>query len=80
MNILQLVGAIKTGNINGLMNMVPPEVNQNPMARNVMNMAQKGDSNGLEQFARNLGREKNINVDAAYNAVAQLFGQQGNRQ
>ena len=80
MNILQLIGAIKTGNINGLMNMVPPEMNQNPMARNVVNMAQQGDSNGLEQFARNLGREKNINVDAAYNAVAQLFGQHGGRQ
>ena len=75
MNILQLIGAIKSGNsIQGLMSMIPPNVQNNPMAQNVMNMAQNNDTAGLENFARNLGKEKGINVDQAYNQIAQLFG------
>lgn len=75
MNLLQLIGAIKSGNsIQGLMSMVPPDVKNNPIAQNVMNMAQNNDANGLENFARNLGREKGIDVDQAYNQIAQLFG------
>ena len=35
-------------------------VMSNPMARNAMQMAQKGDSKGIEQMARNLCKEKGI--------------------
>ena len=35
-------------------------VMSNPMARNAMQMAQKGDSKGIEQMARNLCKEKEL--------------------
>jgi|GEM_PF-2782071 len=35
-------------------------VMSNPMARNAMQMAQKGDSKGIEQMARNLCKEKEM--------------------
>lgn len=35
-------------------------VMNNPMARNAMQMAQKGDSKGIEQMARNLCKEREL--------------------
>ena len=35
-----------------------PQVQQNPMAKNAVNMLQNGDSAGLKKMAENLGREK----------------------
>lgn len=46
----------------------------NPMMNNVINMAQKNDVNGLEQFARNLAKEKGVNIDDYYNQACQMFG------
>lgn len=40
-------------------------VMSNPIARNAMQMAQKGDSKGIEQMARNLCKEKGIDADKA---------------
>ena len=39
------------------------ENNTNPMAKQVLEMAKKGDKNGIEQFARNVCKEKNVNFD-----------------
>lgn len=79
MNIMQLVGAVMSGNFNGIMNMLPPNISQSPMAQNVVGMVQNGDSKGLEQFARNLGKERGVNIDAAYNTtynvVSKMLGQ-----
>ena len=48
--------------------------NNNPMMNNVIGMAEKNDVNGLEQFARNLAKEKGINIDDYYNQACQMFG------
>ena len=37
--------------------------NSNPMLSNLINMANKGDTKGLEEFARNMCKEKNIDFD-----------------
>lgn len=39
------------------------ENNTNPMAKQVLEMAKNGDKNGIEQFARNVCKEKNVNFD-----------------
>lgn len=46
----------------------------NPMARNAMQMAQKGDSKGIEQMARNLCKEKGIDADDVFNQIKSRFG------
>lgn len=38
--------------------------NTNPMLNNLIQMAQKGDSKGIENFVRNYFRERNIDFDA----------------
>lgn len=49
-------------------------VMSNPMARNAMQMAQKGDSKGIEQMARNLCKEKGIDPDDVFNQIKSRFG------
>lgn len=45
----------------------------NPMMKNAMSMAQKGDMNGLEEMARNLCKEKGINPDDVMNQLKSSF-------
>lgn len=37
--------------------------NSNPMLSNLIDMANKGDTKGIEEFARNICKEKNIDFD-----------------
>ena len=48
-------------------------VMSNPMARNAMQMAQKGDSKGIEQMARNLCKEKGIDFDKSFSDFKNQF-------
>lgn len=52
--------------------------NNNPMVNNIIGMAQNNDVNGLEQFARNLAKEKGVNIDDYYNQAMQMFGMEKN--
>lgn len=40
--------------------------NSNPIFSNLLNMMEKGDSKGIEQFARNVCKEKNIDFDSEF--------------
>lgn len=48
--------------------------NNNPMMNNVIQMAQNNNVNGLEQFARNLAKEKGVDIDDYYNQACQMLG------
>lgn len=48
-------------------------VMSNPMARNAMQMAQNGDSKGIEQMARNLCKEKGIDFDKSFSDFKNQF-------
>uniref|UniRef100_A0AAU8B7I3 Uncharacterized protein n=1 Tax=Dulem virus 39 TaxID=3145757 RepID=A0AAU8B7I3_9CAUD len=50
------------------------QVMQNPMARNAMEMMQKGDMQGIENMARNLCKEKGIDPNEAMNQIKSQFG------
>lgn len=47
---------------------------QNPMVRNVFDMIQRNDSEGLEEMARNLYKEKGIDIDEAIKQIKSNFG------
>lgn len=47
---------------------------KNPMASNLLKMVQSKDEKGLEQMARNLGKEKGIDVDSLYNQYKEMLG------
>ena len=50
-----------------------PQVQNNPMAKNAMQMYQNGDSNGLKSIAENLCKERGITVDEAKQKVMSMF-------
>lgn len=60
MNPLELIKAIKNPQ-EFVMNMV--STNTNPMLKNLVEMAQKGDKQGIENFARNIFKEKGEDYD-----------------
>lgn len=49
------------------------KIMSNPMIKNVTQMAQSGDMNGIEQMARNLCKEKGLNADDVYNQIKNQF-------
>ena len=50
------------------------QITQNPILKNTLEMAQKGDSKGIEELARNLCKEKGVNPDDAINQLKSKFG------
>ena len=67
-DIFQMMQAIR--NPQQLINQVlgNSQIMSNPMFRNAIDLAQKGNTNELEQLVRNVAQTKGINVD-------ELFGQ-----
>lgn len=58
--------------INQMMN--NSQAMQNPILKNAMDMASKGDSKGVEKLARNICTEKGINPDEAIAKIKSQFG------
>lgn len=50
------------------------QIMNNPMAKNAMNMFQKGDMNGLQDMAKNLAKERGTTVDEVKNSIMKQFG------
>ncbi len=46
----------------------------NPIMKNAFEMAQKGDSKGVEQLARNICTENGVNPDDAVKQIKSQFG------
>lgn len=63
-NLMQLLGMLKGGNPQQILgNIINKHAKDNPMMGNVIGMVQNRDSKGLEEFARNLAKEKGLNYD-----------------
>jgi len=48
--------------------------NNNPMVKNLVEMAQNGNNEGIENFARNLFKEQGKNFDDEFNNFLNQFG------
>lgn len=58
MNPVQFVKMMRGGNPQKVvMDMMREQAGNNPVMRNAMQMAEKGDSEGIEKLARNLCKE-----------------------
>jgi len=57
-----------------LMNVMKQNTGNNPVLNNAMQMAEKNDYKGIEQLARNLGREKGVQVDDLFNQIKGQLG------
>lgn len=49
--------------------------NTNPMIANLVNLAQTGNKEQIEQFARNYCKERNIDFDKEFNSFMSNFNQ-----
>ena len=45
----------------------------NPMLKNLVEMAEKGDMQGVENFARNIYKEQGKEFDKEYNEIKEFF-------
>ena len=73
MNPFKMLGAMKNPQafIQQMMN--NSQVMSNPMAKNIIDMAQKGDVAGIEQMGRNIAKEKGIDFDKAFSDFKKQF-------
>lgn len=76
MNPMQLIQMMRDGNPQQFIQrmMGNSQIMSNPMAKNAMQMAQKGDTKGIEQMARNLCKEKSLNADDVMKQLKNNFG------
>ena len=75
MNVMQqLIQMVKSGNPQQVLMNTLQQSNGNPILNNVLNLAQKGDTKGIEELARNLARERGVNVEDAMTQIKQQFG------
>lgn len=51
-----------------------PQIRNNPMAQNALQMYQNGDSKGLNELANNLAKERNIDLNEFTNKIKSQFG------
>ena len=74
MNPLQLVKAMRNPQEFMQKMMENSQVAQNPIAKNAMEMYQKGDTKGLQAMAENLAKERGTTVDDIKSQIMAQFG------
>lgn len=72
MNPIQMIHAMRTGNPQSVIMGILRQQN-NPMAQNMMQMVQNNDLSGIEQFGRNIAKERNIDFDKALSDFKSQF-------
>ena len=74
MNPFQLIQSIKNPQqfLNQVMN--NSQIMKNPIAKNAMEMYQKGDTKGLQAMAENLAKERGTTVDDIKSQIMAQFG------
>mgnify|MGYP006954566031 FL=1 len=76
MNPMQLMQMMRSGGNTqqALITMMKRQAGNNPVMNNAIQMMEKGDSAGVEQLARNLCKEKNLNPDDVLSQIKTQFG------
>ena len=75
MNPMQLMQMFKGGNPQQFIQQIMgnSQIVSNPIAKNAVELMQKGDAHGIEQMARNLCKEKNLNADEVMQQINSKF-------
>lgn len=74
MNPIQIIQMIKNGSNPQQLIMSFLQQQNNPMANNLLQMAQNGNTNGIEQIARNICAQKGLDFDKEFNSFKQQLG------
>ena len=73
-NPIQLIQAMKNPQAFMQQMMNNSQIMQNPMAKNAIQMYQKGDTQGLQAMAENLCKERGTTVDDVKSQIMAQFG------
>lgn len=75
-NPMQLIAAIKNGqNPQQLMlSILEGQMSNTPIGQNLLQLAKKGDTEGIEQIARNLSKQQGIDFDTEFAAFCKMLG------
>ena len=74
MNPLQMLGATKNPQAFMQQMMNNSQIMQNPLAKNAMEMYQKGDTKGLQTMAENLAKERGTTPQQVQEIIKKQFG------
>ena len=75
MNIMNVFQMINGGNpkqiVMRMMN--DPQIANNPMAKNMVEMAKNGNLKGIEEMGRNIAKERGVDFDKAFSDFKKQF-------
>lgn len=74
MNPMQIIQMIKSGSNPQQLIMSFLQQQNNPMANNLLQMAQNGNTSGIEQIARNICAQRGLDFDKEFNSFKQQLG------
>ena len=75
-NPMQLIAAIKNGqNPQQLMlSILEGQMSNAPIGQNLLQLARKGDTKGIEQIARNLSKQQGVDFDTEFASFCKMLG------
>ena len=74
-NPMMLIQMLRAGSPQqAIMNAMRNQAGQNPLLNNALDMAEKNDTKGLEELARNLCKSNGLNADDIAKQVKNQFG------
>lgn len=73
---MQLIAMIKNGQNPQqlMMQVLETQMNDSPMRDNLLDLARRGDTAGIEKIARNLAQQRGVDFDKEFNAFRQMLG------
>lgn len=73
---MQLIAMIKNGqNPQQLMiQVLETQMSGSPMRDNLLDLARRGDTAGMEKIARNFAQQRGVDFDKEFNAFRQMLG------
>ena len=72
-NITSMISSLKKGNPSEIMLNALKQQKDNPIAQNLIDLINKGNTAEIEQITRNIAKEKGIDFDKEFNAFKQMF-------
>ena len=75
-NPMQLIAMIKNGQNPQqlMMQVLETQMSDSPMRDNLLDLARRGDTAGIEKIARNLAQQRGVDFDKEFNAFRQMLG------
>jgi predicted adenine nucleotide alpha hydrolase (AANH) superfamily ATPase len=75
-NMMQVVNSVKSGNPQQMvMNMLQQKAQDgNPVFTNLIGLVQSGNTQEIENIARNMAKERGVDFDKEFNSFKQMFG------